>query len=253
VSNGVVYFAVANGKFYALDADTGETQWVNDHGGGYASPTVVDGTVYTQRGGSVYAFDAGTGNQHWSYSIGSNAMSSGVQTDAYFSADPSPAVKSGLVFAGLDTLSDRGVYALSKYTGEKIWKCSQKIYSSPTVVDGTIYAGIQDGVCAIKTFNGNKKWTFDINGRVTSSPTVAGSSICVGGPDEETYVIDSEGSKKQEYGCSSPIESSPTVFRDYALHRTNGGALLGWNVSDYAGTQSDGTRVKQRVLGHHDG
>jgi outer membrane protein assembly factor BamB len=149
VSDGVVYVGSVGGNIYALNASTGDKIWnyfTNPtfyYGGGYfggvqASPAVANGVVFIGAVGGnvpaiVYALDASAGNQLWNYSV------SGINTRILSSA----AVSNGVVYLGISNV----VYAINASTGSQIWDfpTQNQINSSPTVFNGTVYIGSQDG------------------------------------------------------------------------------------------------------------
>jgi len=62
VANGVVYFSSTDGSLYAIDTNTGQSNWVSEIGWSESSPAVADAVVYV--GGSrntLFAIDAATG------------------------------------------------------------------------------------------------------------------------------------------------------------------------------------------------
>ncbi|MGW9029021.1 outer membrane protein assembly factor BamB family protein [Streptomyces sp. NPDC055722] len=137
VANGTVYINSNDGNLYALNAATGTRKWAYPTGGGengaYATPRVVDGTVYVSSGGEdgeVYALDAATGTQKWAH------------TSGHFI--PTPAVVDGTVYV---SSPDGKVDALDAATGTRKWTYTTggKVPTSPTVADGTVYMGSQDG------------------------------------------------------------------------------------------------------------
>lgn len=124
-----------------------------------------------------------------------------------------------------------------------------KVWSSPTVVDGTVYVGSYDhNVYALSSTTGTKQWTFDAGDWVMSSPTAFNGSLFVVSNDGTVYALDSTtGDQQWKFNIGSPVRSSPTVAagllfvgsRDnhvYALDCETGSQLWcfetdGWVVS----------------------
>ena len=80
-------------------------------------------TVYTVGGVELQAVEAATGEKQWAVEVGLVA--------------PSPVVQNGTVYvAGAD-----GVFAVDAVSGEQEWRFepTDRVDSSPTVVDGTVY------------------------------------------------------------------------------------------------------------------
>lgn len=132
VVNGTIYLGVMNGKFYAIDADSGQVDWVFQADGEIANTAAaVDGLVYFGASdGSVYALDAATGNQIWRYETGGPVLSS-------------PAVVNGTLYVGS---LDKALYALDAATGDLVWRyvTGGRVISSPAVGGGKVYFGSED-------------------------------------------------------------------------------------------------------------
>ncbi len=72
------------------------------------------------------------------------------------------------------------------------WKFTTdgSVISSPSVVDGIVYAGSQDkNIYAIGAANGNLIWKFTTNGAIISSPAVANGYVYVGSEDGYVYCL----------------------------------------------------------------
>jgi len=100
--------------------------------------------------------------------------------------------------------------------GEERWRfeTDAEITGSPTVYDGTVYAGNHDGtVFAVDRITGEQRWTFETDGAVRSAPTVFGSVVYVGSADGNVYELDRErGTERWRYQTDGPIQGSPAVF-----------------------------------------
>jgi outer membrane protein assembly factor BamB len=73
------------------------------------------------------------------------------------------------------------------------WKFTTKgsVISSPSIVDGVVYAGSQDkNIYSINAENGNLIWKYTTGGPVISSPAVAGGKVFVGSEDGYVYCLD---------------------------------------------------------------
>ncbi|QLH76927.1 PQQ-binding-like beta-propeller repeat protein [Halosimplex rubrum] len=138
------------------------------------------------------------------------------------------------------------------FTKDRRWRYETNhwVSSSPTVVNGTAYAGSADEkVYAIDTETGSQEWEFDAGARVFSSPTVVGGNVYVGaghwstttsdsaqveesagdGPEGATnieqqttqessaetmvYALDADtGDKQWGFSTGGIVQSSPTVY-----------------------------------------
>ena len=88
-----------------------------------------------------------------------------------------------------------------------------RVYSSPTVVNGVVYVGSYDfNVYAIDASTGQKKWAFPTGNWVYSSPTVVNGVVYVGSYDFNVYAIDaSTGQKKWAFPTGGYVQFSPKV------------------------------------------
>lgn len=102
VWNGTVIVGTYEWQVYAFDADSGNQEWLWDDPYGnanqfYASPAVVNGTVYvadlydsdTDYGGNVYSIDADDGSAEWFVEVGTDT-----------SVNSAPAVVDGRLYVG---------------------------------------------------------------------------------------------------------------------------------------------------------
>ena len=264
VVDGTVYVGSIDNSVYAIDAATGEKEWSYATGNDvYSSPTVVNGTVYIgSNNDSLHAVDAATGEKEWKYATGGRVRSS-------------PTVVDGTVYVGS---TDNSVYAVDAATGEKEWKYAtgRNVYSSPTVVDGTVYVGSTDNsLYAVDAATGEKEWSYATGDTIYSSPTVANGTVYVGSYDNSLYAIDAAtGGKEWRYATGRDVRSSPTVVNGTVYVGSNNDSLhavdaaTGEKEWKYAAgnyvyssptfisagsSESDGSRVLQRTLGHHTG
>jgi outer membrane protein assembly factor BamB len=94
---------------------------------------------------------------------------------------PTPAVHDGKVYI----LGDRGqVHCLDPETGKTLWegklpRGAQSYYSSPTIADGKIYAGREDGKLMVAELNEGLKILFErkFETRIVASPVPVGDRI----------------------------------------------------------------------------
>jgi len=131
----------------------------------------------------------------------------------------------------------------TKANGSQVWSfsgASDRIRSSPTVVDGVVYVGSNDSsLYAVDASNGSQVWSFSgASGRIRSSPTVVDGTVYVGSDDNSLYAVDaSNGSQVWSFsGASGDILSSPTVV--------DGTVYVGSKDSSlYAVDASDGSQI----------
>ena len=92
-----MYVGFESGRFYALDASTGEQLWSIE--GALDSPVAAEGVLYAEsEDGHLQALDPATGDPIWSFQKG------------YFSGIRSFTITGGVVYVGS---LDGGVYAFT--------------------------------------------------------------------------------------------------------------------------------------------
>lgn len=251
VADGTLYIGGYDALF-AIDVETGEPTWTRT---GYddwvfASPTVVDGRVYIAGGQrTAEAIAADTGETLWSVTTEYESTSAASSTTV---ADGIVVIGSG---AG-EFSSDRTgyVHAFDANTGEEIWTVEDPddwVRASPTVYDGTVFVGADDGtIYAIDLQTGDLEWTDETDGGILASPTVADRTVYFGNDSVRLYALDAAtGERQWSLDRDHRIfESDPTVV-DGTIY-----AAMGTDVyAVAAGTtdSSSGTRVQLGTLGHH--
>ncbi len=71
------------------------------------------------------------------------------------------------------------------------FKTSAAVRSSPSIVDGEVFIGSNDGqIYCLNLKDGKQLWTFKTEGAVESSPLVVGSNAFAGSSDNNLYALD---------------------------------------------------------------
>ena len=184
----------------ALNPATGEAEWtytLDRNREFLASPTLVDGTVYTAGNtlGDLVALDGSTGEEHWKFSP--DAVATGT-----------PVVCNDTVFFGvLGTRDGPGarLFAIDAEDGTEIWQTdpnAEAIGSSAVVVDGIVWVGAHNFATGMEnepglygfTMDGERYWHFqpDDAGNLGfgSSPAVVEDSLYIGGANHSLYAFD---------------------------------------------------------------
>jgi outer membrane protein assembly factor BamB len=106
--------------------------------------------------------------------------------------------------------------------------------SSPTVVDGTVYAGSWDQtIYALNVDDGTRLWRYGTEGRVTSSPAVVDGTVYVGSEDNNLYALDAnEGDLQWRFGTGDSIIGSPTVLDGVVYVGSQDGTLYAVDAAD---------------------
>jgi outer membrane protein assembly factor BamB len=245
----MVYFASYDGKFYALNADTGRLKWkfttagerrfeakgihglqpknqtIPDPWDVYlSSPVVVDGAVYFGSGdGNLYALDAGSGELRWKFQTGDVVHAS-------------PAYDSGTLYVGS---WDSYLYAVDAATGHEKWRFKGGedplthnqvgFQSSPVVSGGLVYSGCRDSnVYAIDAATGKEKWRFNNEmSWVITTPGVAKGKVLFATSDSSLFhMIDAAtGKSAVRQQLKAYVFSSPSVAGDVAYLGVLNGSL----------------------------
>lgn len=152
--------------------------------------------------------------------VGTIAMTSGTATAQEAIAD------GPTVYVGTTWLDDK-LYAIDAETGEEIWRYDEGVYtpySAPTVVNGTIYIGYDNGprgsLHAVDAVTGEQEWVFETGDWVRTSPTIIDGTAYVASHDEKLYAVTTAtGDKEWEFRMDDqgmhgggPAVSDETVF-----------------------------------------
>jgi outer membrane protein assembly factor BamB len=193
IAYGRLYFADTHGRFYAVDAETGEIVWRAGFGRfTAASPTVGDGVVYqplmnelgvdrANSPGFVVALDAETGEELWRFQAGV--------------VESSPLLVDGVLYFG--TFDDK-IYALDVETFKPRWtfKAGDDIKGGPVLSGGTVYFGSYDGkVYAVNARNGKLRWESAAQGGLRgagnfyATPALAYGRVFIGNTDGKVYAF----------------------------------------------------------------
>lgn len=250
VVDGTVYVGSRGGRLYALDVDSGVTEWQYAPGAPIEeSPAVVDGTVYASDWTSVvHAVDADTGESKWTHAFDEDYHSpdsfttvadgtvyvgskderiyaleteTGAEQWAFQTGglvNSTPAVDGDLVVAGSN---DGRVYALDATTGEQHWSAptGDEVRAGPAVAGDAVYVGSYDGhVRAFDAANGDERWSFDAGGPVRSSPTVGDETVYVGGSEGTIYALDAGTGRPRWTTTVGPDAVSSPTLADQVLY-----------------------------------
>ena len=193
---GRAYFATNEGRFFAVEAETGEVAWHKHfHRCSAASPTVSGGVIYhafmdpspcpkghdAKAGGFVVAMDAETGEELWQVKTGVN--------------ESSLLLVDGVLYFG--DWSNK-VYALDVKTRRMRWsfRTGDKVKGSVAYANGTVYVGAYDGkVYALDARSGRLRWDSGGQaglrgaGNFYATPAVAYGRVFIGNTDGKVYAF----------------------------------------------------------------
>jgi outer membrane protein assembly factor BamB len=193
IAYGRLYFANISGRFFALDAETGDLAWQKDFARfAAASPAVSNGVVYqplmnkperdrATAGGLLVAMDAETGDELWTF-----------KTRV---VESSPLVVDGRIYFGT---FDNKLYALDAETGKVEWslETGDDVKGGPALAKGRIYFASYDGkVYAANPRTGKKLWESSGQaglggaGNFYATPAVAYGRVFIGNTDGKVYAF----------------------------------------------------------------
>ena len=225
VAYGRLYLPTFDGRFYALDAETGKTVWSHrTRRCGWASPAVRERLVYVTfigrrstcgdsvpgRDGIVVAYDADSGRIVWRRTTGLN--------------ESSPLVAGGLVYVG-DW--DGKIWALDARTGRTRWtlRTGGRIKGSPALSGGRVYVGDYDGgLYAVNARTGRLAWRASAQPRLGgrgafySTPAVGYGRVFIGNTDGKVYAYGAaSGRLLWSQSTGGYVYGSPAVWRRLIL------------------------------------
>ncbi len=202
----------------------------------YGTPAVDNGMVFFGGyDGRFYALDASTLNKKWQYPADESQVG-GIVGGSVVAGD--------LVLFGS---SDGYITALQKSNGLLVWRYKTKgmVWSTPTVVDQTVYVGSLDhNVYALSLADGTPRWAapFRADGAVVTSPLVADGKVFFGSFDRSFYAVDaSTGTQVWRFQgtawfWSTPVTDGKRVYaadmtgKLYALDMASGAQKWGFNL-----------------------
>jgi outer membrane protein assembly factor BamB len=249
---GRAYIGVINGRFRAIDTETGRVVWEKDFERCMAaSPTMGHGVVYVPLmdplpcggdrsvPGYVVALDADTGREIWRVQAGvveSSPLVVGgrlyfgswdkkmyaidVRThNVVWTVTTGDEVKGGAAYANgtiYFASYDHKVYAVDARTGNVRWTGSgvATFYATPTVAYGRVFIGNTDGrVYAFGQDSGHLLWAKATGGYVYSSAAVWQKTVYAGSYSKRFYALDAgSGDVRWSFDAGGAVSGAPTVL-----------------------------------------
>lgn len=252
VYDGTLYIGGSgeNNTVYAIDVNSGNSVWEFETGSSVvSSPTIIDGTLFIgSNDGNLYALSAKNGDELWRFKTDSKILSSPTVADGsvYLTNN------SGNLF-GVNVDDGKKVWEFD------LGRSYDEERSSPTVRDGRVIVGTSDSlVVAVDAVNGEKEWSYDGGTEMWSSPTVVDDTVFIGDWHSLLGIDLEEGTKTVSHSIL-PLQLkgiSPTVVDGILYIATSGnpgnpspGKVYAFDVNVEG--SSEGSRVNQGTLGHH--
>lgn len=112
---------------------------------------------------------------------------------------------------------DEQLYALELAGGKLKWKYKAgPIKASPSVKDGAVYVGNEEGLFhCVDAATGQKRWTFETNGEITSGANFANGQVVFGSHDSTLYCLNAkDGKLVWKLKTEGPVNGSPAIAQD---------------------------------------
>jgi outer membrane protein assembly factor BamB len=246
-------------------------QWKVSTGGPvYASPSVVNGTVYIPSyDGTLYAIDEYSGTLKWTFPTGAGIVASpavgygrvfvasrdarlyaidaqtGTVIWAFANISPltsSPVVADGKVFYGTWLVGAQSyLYALNATApiATPLWRFSSgdTIRNPPSVLNGRVFFAEQGIVFALNETSGSLLWTTGAGtNTITAAPALSNGNVYVGtdhtGGTSGFYAFDQvSGALKWSYSTGTFNATSGAIANGIAYFGTGGGTLFALNAT----------------------
>jgi outer membrane protein assembly factor BamB len=221
VADGKVYVTIGEEAFYGqvtntrseyacINAYTGELIWKLpiEALAPRESAIVAYGTLYIIPGSVTTAVDTTSGTEYSTdsqlWAIGPSTTLSPTPTSTPKpTATEKPTPTSTPILVPAPTSSDWAMFRADPAHSSTApigpsnltlaWKFTTKgsVISSPSIVNGVVYAGSQDqNLYAINAADGNLIWSFTTEGAIITSPAVAEGKVYVGSEDGYVYCLD---------------------------------------------------------------
>jgi outer membrane protein assembly factor BamB len=195
VAYGRLYAATSDGRFLAVDIESGKMDWEKRFGRcTAASPAVTDEVVYQPimyglpcshrnrtAAGFLVAMDAKTGSVLWRFKAGV--------------IETSPLIVKDRIFVGS---WDHNFYAVDAKTGRRLWSfhTGDEVKGGAAYANGSVYFGSYDGhVYSLDADSGKLRWRasaqsrFGGTGNFYATPALAYGRVYIGNTDGKVYAF----------------------------------------------------------------
>jgi len=221
VADGKVYVTIGEEAYYGtvtnaqseyacINAYTGQLIWQlpMEALAPRESAIVAYGTLYIIPGSVTTAVDTTSGTEYSTdsqlWGIGpSTTLSPPPSTTPTLALPSTPTPTSKPTLIPTSTISNWSMFradpahsstsAVGPSNLTLAWKFTTKgsVISSPSIVNGIVYAGSQDkNIYAVDAENGNLVWNYTTGGPIVTSPAIADGKVYVGSEDGYVYCLD---------------------------------------------------------------
>jgi outer membrane protein assembly factor BamB/tRNA A-37 threonylcarbamoyl transferase component Bud32 len=250
-----VFVGGLDDTLYAIDLESGKTEWeVKTKGAVRSQPVVTNGVVYAACfGGDVYATDRETGEELWQYQVGSPVISSpcyareqlivATQTGEIHTIDAasgegdlvvnlgeyilaSPIVNNGTVYIAMKAGALR---AISLQTDEVLWDRSldEPVTATPALTDDSLYVGTHEGtLVAIDGATGATNWQTEVQGSVQTGLGATENALLAGTDAGEVHAVEpGNGETLWTFEAGSPVVTPLSVAADLLYFGTKDASI----------------------------
>ena len=223
-SDGMLFAYTWNNEIVALDALTGDVEWVHVVSGYvFGGPTVTGGvsyqavTNYNTESYTLLALDASSGTQLWSKTLDDIAVGP-------------PLYAQGMVYIGT---YGGTMYALDSLTGAVIWSyhaIGMIDFGTPAYDGVAIFYVDLDGVMrSLDATDGSVLWARSVGYASSCAPAYANGFLYVTSWDGNLYTVDAfDGTILESHFLGSSSTSSPAVSDGWVWVESNEGACYGF-------------------------
>lgn len=248
LSDTAVFIGDEDGKFHALDRESGSELWSFETDGeikGGATVLPPDETtgaprvMFGSHDGKLYCLNAATGEQIWAFdTLGPVNGSQALTTDEKRSRLNGGQVIGGqyTFVAGCDRPFLRVVDVATGEQHSEIPLDQSLMIASPALVGDVLYFGTPEGaVIALNWRDQQRVWTYADPQRtqeIHSSPAATDALVLIGSRDKRLHAIDRHsGARAWTFETRGTIDSSPVVCGDRVYFGSSDRHLYGVDLS----------------------
>jgi outer membrane protein assembly factor BamB len=203
------------GAVHAVDAVSGEREWVTETGGPvHATPVIESGLVFVGTDtGTMYALNAASGDEFWTYSPSSGA---GFATAHVTDGNVIVGTGGGRVLGLLQNSGGRA--SQTDVTAE--------VRTAIAHSRGVTYVGTNSGSVFALAGSEAESWEYD-EGRGIRGVATDGRTIYATSRGGKLLALNTNGRLIWEFGTAKPVRHNPVVDGEWAFFGTDGGEVYG--------------------------
>lgn len=228
----LLFFQLNNGQIFAIDALSGETQWVTrrlgrrmEHvptarrlriAGERSGEFVFDDRLYAVSGETLFCFDAVYGQLIWSHDLGTSGGGVG------FIPSTRPVFQGSLSSQRIFLGDWSGRIQVITYDEEKnvaFWQWQNNLQAVPTATpvaaeDGLTYVADMEGFLHCFGRDRVPRWSFNTVSRLSAPPLIRGRTAYLGSRSNVLHVLNRlSGEEIARLVLDEPVVDQPMAFR----------------------------------------